>query len=292
MLRLPAVFRKHSSKRKRRLITAIQIICIIVVIYSIFGWILYYFQPRFVYHPLPDVTYNPKDIGIEYEDVYFQAQDGIELNGWFVPGDSNMPTVLFCHGNAGNITHRLDTIKIFYELGLNCFIFDYRGYGNSKGSPDEEGTYLDAYAAYLWLTDNKHIEPKRIILFGRSLGGSIAADLASKVSAGSLVVESAFTSFVAVGKKYYPFMPVKLFARFDYNTIGHIKKVKAPVMVIHSPDDRIISFKFGKQLFEAANEPKKFVEIAGGHNDGFLLSKDIYVEAWKQWVLSMEKIDL
>ncbi len=169
-------------------------------------------------------------------------------------------------------------------MGLNCFIFDYRGYGNSQGKPSEEGTYLDAEAAYKWLTEEKKISPDSIIVFGRSLGGSIAAQLATKSQVGALVIESTFTSYVDIGRKFYPYMPVQWFARFSYNTVRYIKDVLCPVMLIYSRDDEIMPFEFGRELYEAANEPKELVEIFGSHNDGFLMSGEIYKNAWTKWL--------
>jgi len=270
--------------RKKIVLLVIEIIVVLVVAYSAIGWTLYFMQPTFLYKPVRDVLYTPEELDIEFEDVSLETADNVKLNGWFIPAQNARFTILFCHGNGGNIMHRLDTINIFYELGLNCFIFDYRGYGKSEGTACEEGTYIDAKTAYDWLTEKKKIKPKNIIIFGRSLGGSIAANLAAKVPAGALVVESAFTSYVDIGKKFYPYMPVKWFARFNYDTLGHIKKVNCPVMVIHSPNDELIDFEFGQELFDAAGEPKKFVEIYGGHNDAFLLSLDIYKGAWLDWI--------
>jgi hypothetical protein len=187
--------------------------------------------------------------------------------------------------------HRLDSINFFYKLGLSCFVFDYRGYGNSEGKTSEEGTYLDAMAAYRWLTREKKVSPDDIIIFGRSLGGSIAAHLAAKVKAGSLVIESAFTSYVDIGKKFYPYMPVRWFARFSYKTIDYIKEVRCPVMIIHSRNDEIVPFEFGLELHEEANEPKEFIEIYGGHNDGFLASSEIYKKAWTKWLRFLKEYE-
>jgi fermentation-respiration switch protein FrsA (DUF1100 family) len=262
----------------------IQIIMVLIVAYSVLGWTLYFMQPNFLFKPVRDVLHTPEELGIEFEDINLETPDNVKINGWFIPAKNAEFTILYCHGNGGNIMHRLDTINIFYELGLNCFIFDYRGYGNSEGFPSEEGTYLDAKTAYDWLVEKRRIRPEKIIFFGRSLGGSIAAYLAGKVTAKALVVESTFTSYVDIGKRFYPYMPVKWFARFRYETISCIKKVNCPVMVIHSQNDELIPFEFGQELFDAAGEPKKFVEIYGGHNDGFLFSLDIYKRAWADWL--------
>jgi len=245
-------------------------------------------QPTFLYRPVREVPYSPEELGLDFEKIVFESSDGLKLTGWYIPVDTSQPTVLFCHGNGGNMMHRLDTINIFHELGLNCFIFDYRGYGNSQGKPTEEGTYLDADAAYKWLTEQKKTSADNIIIFGRSLGGSIAANLAAGVEAKALIIESSFTSYADIGAKFYPYMPVKWFARYNYNTIDYIKKVKCPVMVIHSRKDEIIPFEFGLRLYEAANQPREFVEIFGSHNDGFLVSAEIYKKAWKDWLKFLE----
>ena len=257
-----------------------------VLFIAYLGWavMLYIMQPKFLYGPVREVAYTPGELGLVFEDVAFKSSDGLQLSGWYMPAKSSEFTVLFCHGNGGNIAHRLDSINIFHDLGLNCFIFDYRGYGNSEGAPCEEGTYLDAGAAYKWLREEKKISPDNIIIFGRSLGGSIAAQLASKVKARALVIESAFTSYIDIGKKFYPYMPVRWFARFSYRTIDYIKNVDCPVMLIYSRNDDIVPFEFGPELYEAANEPKEFVEILGSHNDGFLVSGEIYKKAWTKWL--------
>jgi fermentation-respiration switch protein FrsA (DUF1100 family) len=259
------------------------------VLYGGFGLILYLLQSKLLYCPVKALCYSPEELGLEFEEVTLTTSDDVKLNGWYIPAPKAKFTVLFLHGNGGNIMHRLDSIQMFYNLGLNCFVFDYRGYGKSMGKPTEQGTYLDAAAAYGWLTKEKGIKPQDIIIFGRSLGGSIAAELARKVEAGSLVLESTFTSYVSMGKKFYWYMPVKWFARYKYNTLKYLGDVKCPVMVIHSPDDEIIPFEFGRQLYIAANEPKKFVEISGGHNDGFLVSSELYKNEWLNWLQFLEK---
>ena len=266
----------------------ISIITVLLVTYWGLGVILYFMQPSFVYGPYREVPYNPGDLGLAFEKIAFKTEDGLSLSGWYVPAVKARFTMLFCHGNGGNMAHRLDSINIFNELGVNCFIFDYRGYGTSQGKPTEQGTYLDAAAAYKWLTEQKQIRPENIIIFGRSLGGSIAAQLASQVKARALIVESSFTSYVDIGKKFYPYMPVRLFARYSYKTIDYIRQVSVPVMIIHSRNDEVIPFEFGLKLYEAAGEPKQFVKIFGSHNDGFLHSGQIYRDNWTQWLKFLE----
>ncbi len=261
---------------------------ILFVAYVGLGALLYIMQPTFLYSPVREISNTPDEIGMDFEDVVFKTEDGLRLNGWYIPAKIAKFTILFCHGNGGNIMHRLDSINLFYNLGLSCFIFDYRGYGSSEGKASEEGTYLDAKAAYEWLTKEKKISSNDIIIFGRSLGGCIAAQLAGKVEARALIIESAFTSYVDIGRKFYPYMPVRWFARFRYKTIDYIKDVRCPVMIIHSKNDEIVPFEFGLELYEAASEPKEFVEIFGSHNDGFLVSAEIYKKAWTKWLLFLK----
>ena len=290
-----------------------SIVAVLFIAYCGYGLILYFMQPTFLYSPVRKVTHTPDELGLDFESVVFKSPDGLKLTGWYIPAtlevrtkaasvqpdDSPLTepaenpklTVLFCHGNGGNMMHRLDSINFFYNLGLNCFIFDYRGYGKSQGKPSEEGTYLDAQAAYKWLTEEKKVPPDKIIVFGRSLGGSIAAKLTSKVEVKALIIESTFTSYVDIGTKFYPYMPVRWFASFSYNTIDHIKDVHCPVMIIHSKDDELIPFDFGLELYEAAHEPKEFIEISGSHNDGFLVSGETYKNAWTNWLKFLKEYE-
>ncbi len=275
---------KEGRKKDFKMSFWLSIALVIFIAYSVLGWSLYFLQPKFLYKPVKDLPYNPGDIGLTYENVNFRAKDNTKLNGWYIPAPDAEFTVLFCHGNGGNMTHRLDTINILNELGLSCFIFDYRGYGASEGTPTEHGTHLDATAAWHWLTLDCGIKKENIIIFGRSLGGSVAAHLAKKVQPRGLIVESAFTSYLDMGKKSYPYMPVRMFAAFSYKTIEHIKKITCPVLIIHSRNDELIPFEFGLRLYDAANEPKEFIEIFGSHNDGFLYSGQTYRDAWSNWL--------
>jgi fermentation-respiration switch protein FrsA (DUF1100 family) len=277
------VISRHRRDKKVTVLWSIASIAFLT--YVILGLALFFLQSKFLYYPVREVTCSPAGIGLAYEKIDLQTEDNLKITAWFVPAENAEYTILFCHGNAGNLSHRLDSINIFNELGLNCLIFDYRGYGGSQGRPSEKGTYLDVEAAWRWLTDKKNIPPGQIIIFGRSLGGSVAAYLAQGVQAKGLVLESCFTSFVDMGKKFYPYMPVRLFARFRYSTIDYIRRVRCPVMLIHSRDDEIIPFEFGQKLYDAANEPKEFVEIFGTHNEGFLLSGQTYEQAWSEWLI-------
>jgi fermentation-respiration switch protein FrsA (DUF1100 family) len=255
-----------------------------VLVYAIWGLVLLFMQPKLLYRPLRDVAFTPADRGLSYEDAVFQSLDGLKLTGWHIPAPHARFTILFCHGNGGNVMHTLDAVSLFHEMGLNSFVFDYRGYGNSEGRPTEAGTYLDARAAFDWLTRIKGVPADRIVVCGRSLGGGIAAHLAAEVQPAALAVEGAFTSYADIGARFYPYMPVRLFARFRYDTLACIRRVRCPVMVVHSRDDEVVPPEFGMRLFEVAGEPKRFAEIAGSHNDGFRLSADQYKEVWARWL--------
>ena len=262
----------------------LYVAAVAVLIYAIAGLTLLFLQPRLLYRPTRDVSVVPADVGLEFEDVRFQSSDGVALSGWYVPAKDAGFTVLFCHGNGGNIMHGLDSLRLFHDLQLSCFIFDYRGYGRSNGKPREAGTYRDAQAAYDWLVREKRVPAERIILFGHSLGGSIAAYLAGQVKVRALAVEGTFTSYPDIGARFYPYMPVRVFAFFRYNTRAHLRQVHCPVMVMHSKQDELVPFEFGMRLYEAANEPKQFVEISGSHNDSLTVSGDAYREAWRRWL--------
>ena len=229
-------------------------------------------QSRMVYQPYPDITVTPADAGLAYEDVSFRAADGTLLHGWFTPADNERCVVLFCHGNGGNLSNRVDLIGIYNLAGISTFFFDYRGYGRSGGSPTERGTGADAEAARRYLTETRGIDPSRIVIHGRSLGGAVAARLAIDHPPPALILDSAFTSIEDMGSNLYPWLPVRLLSRFHYPTIEHVRRVKCPVLVIHSRADDIVPWHHGRALFEAAPEPKEFLEIRGSHNDNFLVT--------------------
>jgi fermentation-respiration switch protein FrsA (DUF1100 family) len=265
---------------------------IISILFSgliIYGAILVYFylvQSSFIYFPYKDIAVTPMQAGMLYKEVTFSSKDGNRLNGWFIPADDPKGVLLFCHGNAGNISDRMESIRIFHEIGLSVFIFDYRGYGKSEGVPGESGTYLDAEAAWEYLITQEHYDASQITVFGRSIGGAIAAKLAAEKSPGALIVESSFTSIVDMGAQIYPFLPVRLLSRFRYDTRKYIKEVRSPVLVIHSSDDEIIPFSHGEAIFEAANAPKEFLKIQGSHNEGFLLSGSEYSKAIEKFIVN------
>jgi fermentation-respiration switch protein FrsA (DUF1100 family) len=249
----------------------VSLIAIAVIVYLLLGIVLYVMQERMVFLaglPGRALEATPRDVGFEYDDVHLETADGVSLH----------------HGNAGNISHRLDSIAIFRELGFNVFIIDYRGYGRSEGRPSEQGTYRDAEAAWQHLVAERGEAPSRIVIFGRSIGGGVAAWLAARRTAAALIVESSFTSAVDMAKRLYPFMPVRLLSRLEYPVVDYLASVASPVLIVHSRDDEIIPFYMGKALYEAAPTPKAFLELRGDHNMGFLLSGGHYRDGLRAFI--------
>lgn len=230
---------------------------------------------------------TPESIGLGYEEVWLDTSDGVRVHGWLVPGDASH-TVLYFHGNAGNISHRLHTLRQFHDLGLSVFIIDYRGYGQSEGSPSEYGLYRDAEAAWQYLTENRGIAVNDIVIYGRSLGASVAAWLAVDRGPRALILDSAFTSVPDIGQEVYPWLPVRLLSRFQHATSEHVIKTNCPLLIVHSRDDEIVPFHHGEALFSAANEPRTFLELRGGHNDAHFTSEAIYIDGLGRFLRSVE----
>jgi len=234
------------------------------------------FQSRLLYHPLREIECTPERVGLSYEQVTLRTPDGLHLAAWYVPAAEARGTVLFCHGNAGNMSHRVGTIEILNRLRMNVLLFDYRGYGASEGSPSEAGTYRDAETAWRHLVEQRGVAPGDLIIHGRSLGGAVAAQVARKHPPRALILESTFTSVPDVARGMFPWLPVRLLARLRYDTLERIARIRCPKLIIHSRDDDLIPFEHGQRLFEAAPDPKTFLEIHGRHADGFLTSGKRY----------------
>jgi len=230
----------------------------------------------YIYYPERDIRLTPRSVGLTYTDVTMQTSDGVTINAWWVPAKNPRATVLFCHGNGGNISYYLETLKVVNRLELCALIFDYRGYGRSTGKPSEKGTYLDAEAAWNYLTQAQKIAPGQIIVWGRSLGGAIAARTAARHPAGMLILESSFTSIPEVARAHIAWLPAWVMARYRYETVRYLAQVTVPTLVIHSPEDEITPFAHGKKLFENLPGPKAFLEIKGSHNQGFIDSLALY----------------
>jgi hypothetical protein len=268
-----------------------SLLAVVVLVYIAICVLLFAFQSRLVYFPGVgrEVSVTPRALGLDFEDVSLRTVDGVNLNGWFVPARASRGVVLFFHGNAGNISHRLDWLLMFSRLGYASFIIDYRGYGRSEGKPSEHGTYRDAEAAWAHLTGARGIAPQDIVIFGESLGGAVAARLAAGARPRALVLHSAFTSLPDLGAQIYPIFPVRWLARIEYDTRSHLARLACPLLVAHSPDDEIVPFAHGRALFAAAPEPKSFLELAGGHNDGLIFARPPWVEALARFLERAER---
>jgi len=246
--------------------------------------LVYLRQAKMLYFPVRQIDATPADVNLPFDEITLQTADGVHISAWYIPSPQTRGFLVFCHGNAGNISHRLDSIRLFHEMKLSVLIFDYRGYGKSEGEPTEKGMYLDAEAAYDFLVTVKGAVPSRIIVFGRSLGSAVAAELAMRRTAGALIIESGFTSVPDLGRKFFPHMPVKLISRFHYATIDKVGRLHLPKLFIHSPEDEIVPYAQGRELFAAAGAPKEFLTIHGDHNGGFLLSGDSYLHGIERFL--------
>lgn len=259
----------------------LNLLMILAVAYMAVVLLVYFGQSRLIYFPQigQEISDTPDAIGMDYTPVNIATADGETLHGWWVTVPDAKGAVLFFHGNAGNISHRINFLVMFKQLGYNTLLFDYRGYGQSSGAPSESGMYLDAQAAWRYLTATQGITAERIALFGESLGGAVAAWLAAREKPGLLVLASTFTSVPDMAAEIYPFLPVRWLARFHYNTLESLQSVTCPVLIAHSPEDEIVPFEHGQQLFQAAPEPKQFLTLEGGHNSGFIFMQPAWIKS-------------
>lgn len=233
-------------------------------------------QPAMIFFPSQTHIATPSEWGLTYEDVELVSEDGIKLHGWYLPYEGSSRTLLLLHGNAGNISHRGDSLQIFHRLGLNVLIIDYRGYGKSEGDPDEEGLYRDARAAWQYLEAEHEESMGKVVIFGRSLGGAVAAKLASEVQPAGLILESSISSARDFAATMHPLLPYLNYIRYDFDAAEAVRKVYSPLLVLHSQEDEIIPFELGKKIYQSANEPKYFQPLQGNHNSGFLQSQPQY----------------
>jgi fermentation-respiration switch protein FrsA (DUF1100 family) len=309
----------------------LKLLFVVVVCWLGLRW----FERSNIYFPDRQLVATPAQVGMPFEDIWLTTSDGVRLNGWFIPagegesspgrhsGESRNPaldpgfrrgdvtgpigiTLMLCHGNAGNISHRLDKIARLRSLGVNVFIFDYRGYGKSRGRPSEEGTYRDAEAAYRWLVERRTRNVERdgsmnsrstsnvprstfhvprstfngIVLYGESLGCAVAVEMARRhPEAAGVILESAFTSTVDMAKRVFPWLPARWIIRYRYDNLSKMPLIKMPVLILHSPQDEIVPFDMAQKLFAAVPGSKTFVELLGDHNEGYLDSGPRYLEA-------------
>ncbi len=246
-------------------------------------------QHHYVFVPCPrSPAVTPANCGLAYEQVLIPTRDGERLHAWFVPSPADTPlpanTVLFCHGNAGNIGDRTEVLAAFHALGLATLIFDYRGYGQSTGCPSEKGTYADVLACWTHLTDARSVPHQRVIVYGHSLGGAVASWLASHVSPGALVMESVFSSVPDMAALTFPYLPVRWFCRIQYNNLLHVAQVRVPVLMAHSRTDEVCPFEQGLRVYNTVQAPKRFIEITGTHNDSGLVSNPFYRQEFQKFM--------
>ncbi len=240
-----------------------------LVVYSILVYgMARYFEWKNVFHPSRTIRFDPSHVDLEYEDIYLVTEDDKRLHGWWIPHEDARGSLIFFHGNAGNIGDRIWMAKDLHELNLNIFLLSYRGYGKSRGIPTEKGTYKDARAAYEFVRvqhDNADNPP--IVLYGRSLGGAIAIQCALDKPVRGLMIESAFKSIPEIGRDLFPWLPVQLIARYSYDNVEKISHIDAPVLIAASHDDAIVPWEHTRAVYEAATEPKYWAEMVGGHNE-------------------------
>lgn len=261
----------------------VSVVASLALIYALIAAALFFFQSRLVFLPQigRDYAPTPAEYGLEFEDLRIAAADGTRLHAWFVPAREPRATVLFLHGNAGTIAHRVAWLPMFQQIRADALLLEYRGYGESTGTPSEAGLYADAQAAWDYLTATRGTEAARIVVFGESLGGAPAAWLAARVPAGALVLHSAFSSAPDLAAELYRWLPARRLTRFEFDARAQLASVTCPVLVAHSPQDEVIPFSHGQRLYAAAQEPKQFLRLAGGHNEGFLFTR-------AEWVAQLE----
>lgn len=259
----------------------------VVIGYGIAVIFIAQFQDHLVYFPTKEISRTPTDIGLAYKTVRFRSRDGLLLSGWYIPHPNSDTVILFCPGNGGNISHRLMPIDLLHAMGLSVFIFDYRGYGESEGRANEEGTYQDAQAAWEYLLSMGY-KPNNIILYGQSLGGAVAAYIASEREPKALILEGAFTDITALAQEHYFLLPVGLISRYRYDTVSYLQKTNAPVLIIHSTHDKLVSYRHGQKLYDTAHEPKTMLTIYGGHNTALMESQKVYTHGIRAFLKGLD----
>ncbi len=260
----------------------------VIIAVGLLSGLLYLMQPSMVFFPHRDLVATPERWGLLYEDIYLDTRDGVRLHGWYIPHEKAEEVVLFLHGNGGNISHRGDSIEIFHRLGLNLLIIDYRGYGKSEGSPDEQGLYEDARTAWRYLVGARQFRGDQITIFARSIGTAVAtqlaAELAMKRGPEKLILESAFSRSRDMADRMLPLISRLVVMRYPFDSMGRIQDINARLLMLHSPDDEIIPYSMGERLYRAANQPKQFVRLRGDHNHGFMLSQPEYEHALDRFI--------
>lgn len=243
-------------------------------------------EHHFLYFPTRQIISEPTRAGLNFTNLTLITADGVSLNAWWLPGKQTHPALIYCHGNAGNMSDRIDQLAFLNELGLSVLIFDYRGYGKSEGEADEEGTYEDARAALTWLQQEGWTND-RILFYGRSLGAAVAVQLAVENNPAGLILETPFTSIADMGWRHYPLLYTILGWLFDarYDSLSKIRQVEAPLLIIHGSADEIVPLTMARKLLSHANNPKDlYIVPDSGHNDLFFLVDPGYSNSWEKFL--------
>jgi len=259
------------------------------IIYGAIAAYLYFRQSALIHIPYGQFVAVPSEYGMGYEDVWVETNDGARLHGWHIPHPDSRFTVLYLHGNAGNISYLMDTYQVLHELGVSILTYDYRSYGQSAGALSEPAMYDDAERMFDYLVDHRNIRPEEIIVVGRSLGTAIASWVSATRSPAGLIMESAFTSMAELAGVHYPWLPTSMLLRWNYDSLSRIEKVRCPVLFFHSREDSLTPFSLGQTLFEATRSKKEFIEIHGGHNAGYVESRQIYVDGLRNFINSLNE---
>lgn len=267
-----------KARNRRRLLT------LLAAAAGVYAWLIW-FERRNVFQPTSTLDASGEEIGFPKEDVWLTTSDRVRLHAWYYPGRSgtNGLAFLLCHGNGGNISHRLDQYDVLLRLGVAVLAFDYRGYGSSAGSAGEPGIYRDAEAAYDWLVA-RGFPAGRIIAHGESLGGGVATELALRRTVAGLVLQSSFTSVPDLGSEIFPWLPVRTVGRIKFATHDKLPRVQVPVLVLHSRTDTIVPFHHGERNYAAAPEPKFLRELQGDHNDGLAVDREAFSQALGEFI--------
>jgi len=270
----------------------LRLILLLLVVGCLYLGVRTYDQ-RIAFNPSATLTKTPQDIDLPFDTVVVTASDGVTVNGWFIPQrpradststDPTLPTLLFFHDSDGNISDRLEKIRLFHDIGLTVFIIDYRGYGKSGGTPSEDGLTEDALAAFSYLVDQRDVKPGQLYIYGDGLGAAVAIALATKTHAAGLITEGATASVIDNVAQDWPLIPWRYLLRNKFDSLSQIGKVHIPVLLIHSDDDDVASFNDSRRLFALAHQPKELVEIHGSHKDAFVNSFDTYYDAIARFV--------
>jgi fermentation-respiration switch protein FrsA (DUF1100 family) len=275
----------EAARIRKFIVNRVLVLAIALIVIAILARV---FENRFIFFPprYPQGWTSPDVYKLPLEDVWMTAQDGVRINGWFLPNPASPKALLWFHGNAENIGMCLEQMKALSHLGVNVLEIDYRGYGKSEGSPNEAGVYLDGEAAYQYLIQARHFQPANIFIYGHSLGGAIATEMAFRHPCAGLIVESSFTSARDMAHHVLKIPLMEYAVKNLFDSIDKIPQVHAPVMIIHGTSDKLIPFSMGQKLFDAAHQPKTFMPVQGaGHDDPFVVGGKAYWDRWREFVI-------